>query len=68
MRTRAAVRVPERSPPPACAQAQLTASTMAFGAGVKKLTVQAKQHKDDASFKHWLVGVWKQVGRSAGGQ
>jgi Kinesin motor domain/RhoGEF domain len=48
------------SPSPANNQADLTAKTMAFGAGVKKLTVHAKQHvKEDAP--NWLVGVWRTI-------
>eukprot|EP01006_Ploeotia_vitrea_P028014 TRINITY_DN60773_c0_g4_i1.p1 TRINITY_DN60773_c0_g4~~TRINITY_DN60773_c0_g4_i1.p1 ORF type:complete len:538 (-),score=323.69 TRINITY_DN60773_c0_g4_i1:49-1584(-) len=50
---------------PVFAQDMLTAKTMAFGAGVKKLTVQAKKrYKEDAS-QHWLAGVWRSVTRAA---
>lgn len=52
------------SPSPVFEQALLTAKTMAFGAGVKKLALHAKQQKsEDSGVKHWLVGVWKSVAR-----
>jgi len=53
------------SPSPAHDQANLTAKTMAFGAGIKKLTINAKQNKrqGDSHLRHWLTGVWKSVSR-----
>jgi len=46
-------------------QASLTAKTMAFGEGLKKIQVNAKrvQESKDTTVKNWLVGVWNSVSR-----
>jgi len=50
---------------PVFEQAALTAKTMSFGEGVKKLQVNAKrvQELKDTTVKNWLVGVWNSVSR-----
>ena len=49
---------------PAHQQAELTAKTMAFGSGAKRIDLRAQQHKSVArknKLRHFLSGVWRTV-------